>query len=136
MRRSGLLPILMVTALFVGCNQNQSPLEIDDLNAGERVFLERYVVLERARAVVLADPVLGVALLDSLAAAWGDSAAVEAEERAEIEEEIRLDPERAALLQNLITRVLTAESDSLIHAPRPDRLDDPLPQPAPPDQTD
>ncbi len=130
MRRSGLLPILMVTALFVGCNQNQSPLEIDDLNAGERVFLERYVVLERARAVVLADPVLGVALLDSLAAAWGDSAAVEAEAA------LPVDPERAALLQNLITRVLTAESDSLIHAPRPDRLDDPLPQPAPPDQTD
>ena len=130
MRRSGLLPILMVTALFVGCNQNQSPLEIDDLNAGERVFLERYVVLERARAVVLADPVRGVALLDSLAAAWGDSAAVEAEAA------LPVDPERAALLQNLITRVLTAESDSLIHAPRPDRLDDPLPQPAPPDQTD
>ena len=53
--------------------------------------------------------------------AWGDSAAADA---------IRLLPEkttRIIALNRLLTRLLAAEEDSLVHAPHADRLQAPLP---------
>ena len=55
------------------------PQPVADLDPAERQVVERYVILERARAVTLADPARGTAILDSLATAWGDSAGHEAE---------------------------------------------------------
>ena len=116
---------VLTLLLATGCARERGPLEVADLTAAERRFVTRYVVLERARAVALADPAAGTGLLDSLRAAWGDSAAAVA--RADMPAR----PARAAAVQDLLQRLLAAESDSLVHAPRPDRLDAPLPTPAP-----
>jgi hypothetical protein len=118
-RRVLLAPALGL-ALLVSCGQ--SALELDDLTPAERAFVVHFVVLERARAVALAEPVAGTALLDSLAAAWGDSANTVAEAQ------VPADPARAAAIYDLLGRILAAESDSLVHAPRASRLSAPLPQ--------
>ena len=65
------LAVLLLLAA-VGCEQGDEP-GLADLTPGERLYVERMVVLERAKAVGLADRGQGNALLDSLAAAWGDS---------------------------------------------------------------
>lgn len=98
------------------------PLDLDDLTAPELEFVTRFVVLERARAVALAAPTVGTALLDSLAAAWGDSANVRARDQ------VPADPTRAAAVYDLLTRILTAEADSLVQAPVARRLTAPLPR--------
>ena len=126
-RRSFSLLLYGTLALLVGCQDRAEYLELKDLDAAERQVVERFVVLERARAVALADPPRGAAILDSLAAAWGDSAAQEAEAS------LTSEPDRAHLIHDLLRRVLVAEQDSLIHAPEPRRLTAPLPAPVPPD---
>jgi hypothetical protein len=127
-RRRGALPsccaILLAVGLLTACQGEDRSLGLEDLAPAERTFVERYIVLERARAVTLAEPALGAALLDSLAAAWGDSAADNA--RATLSS----DAERARRLYDLVERLLEAEADSLVFAPAPRRLDDPLPDPA------
>jgi len=110
---------------LAGCGKKPDELRVHDLNAGERQYVERFLILERARAVAMADPVCGTALLDSLAVAWGDTAASVAEAA------LSRDPRRVALLHDLVRRLLEAEADSLIHAPHPRRLTAPWPQPAP-----
>jgi len=124
---SRLFPILLCGALAViaGCQAEPEFLELADLDAAERQVVERYVILERARAITLADPARGVAILDSLAAAWGDSVAREAEAA------LTTRPERANLVHDLLRRLLEAEQDSLVHAPEPRRLAAPLPVPVP-----
>jgi hypothetical protein len=117
--------VLVCSGLVAGCGQGETDLSLDDLSAAERQYVTRFVVLERARVVTLADPELGASLLDSLAAAWGDTA--DAIARAALPAE----PARAAALHDLVRRVLEAEADSLIQAPRPDRLSAPLPEPVP-----
>lgn len=128
-QRAAIAPMVLAAGLAVvltaGCGSESGPLELHQLRPAERLYVERYITLERARAVALAEPALGVALLDSLAAAWGDSAAVEAEAA------LTGEPRRAARLHGLVQRLLEAEADSLIQAPHPRRLHEPLPDPIP-----
>jgi hypothetical protein len=129
-----LLAPIAALALLAACDQ--AKLDVDDLTTAEREFVTHFVVLERARAVALADPAVGTALLDSLAAAWGDSA------NAVARRQVPSQPERSAAVYELLGRILAAESDSLIRVPVARRLSAPLPQgarlesavPAPPDE--
>jgi hypothetical protein len=113
-----LAPLASLT-LLASCGE--SALDLDDLTPTEREFVTRFVVLERARAVALAEPAVGTALLDSLAAVWGDSA------NAAARVQVPSDPARAAAVYDLLGRILVAESDSLVHAPLARRLPAPLP---------
>jgi hypothetical protein len=115
---------LALAAGGAGC-ESAGELRPDDLEPGELRYVTRVVVLERAKAVALADRAAGDALLDSLAAAWGDSSL------AETEAGVPDDPGRAAAVGRLLQRILEAELDSLVLAPRPDRLAQPLPDPEP-----
>lgn len=125
--RRALTLLFSALALVAGCQGDPDQLELADLDAAERQVVERYVILERARAITLADPARGVAVLDSLAAAWGDSASREAEAA------LTTRPARATLIHDLLRRLLEAEQDSLVHAPEPRRLTAPLPTPVPSD---
>lgn len=98
------LAILVLAAS--GCERSS-----DDLTADEARFVERFVALEHARAVALADPDLGDALFDSLATAWGDSAESEAMRW------FPTDPQRAEMLYSLLRDRFEAESDSLARMP-------------------
>lgn len=118
----GLTAMLLALLLGAGCSKDPGELELGKLRPAERTYIERYITLERARAVTLADPGEGAAILDSLAAAWGDTAALLAETS------LPADPYRAARLQELLAKLLAAEFDSLVWAPRPDRLRAPLPR--------
>ncbi len=106
-----------------GCHKESESLQLDDLTPGEHLYLERFLTLERARAVALADYEKGPALLDSLAAAWGDSALEETSHG------LPTAPNRAAAVHDLLLRILDAERDSLLEAPYPRRLTAPLPDP-------
>lgn len=118
--KAAALLLLAVT----GCGpEGGRPLRLTDLKPSEREYLTRFVVLERARAVALVDRGTGEALLDSLASAWGDSSLAEARAA------LPADPRRQALLHGLLGRILRAEQDSLLDAPRPRRLDSLLPDP-------
>lgn len=121
--------LAVATALIVlgaGCGEDKSPLAVDQLTPGELTYVTRVVTLERAKAVTLVDRPAGNALLDSLAAAWGDSSLEKTRAG------LPTDPLRARLVNELLERLLVAEQDSLIQAPRSDRLRAPLPQPLPP----
>jgi hypothetical protein len=107
-----------------GCGpQGGRPLRLSDLTPAEREYVTRFVTLERARAVALVDRSRGEALLDSLAVSWGDSSLALAQAA------LPADPRRQALLHGLLGRILRAEQDSLLDAPRPGRLGAPLPDP-------
>lgn len=125
--RLNLSLLCVALALVAGCQDKPDQIDLADLDAGERQVVERYIILERARAVALADPATGSAILDSLAAAWGDSAAVEAQRM------LPTQPLRASLIHDLLRRMLEAEQDSLVHAPDPRRLTAPMPTPIPVD---
>jgi hypothetical protein len=130
-RRRGFPPAWWTAAALsllagAGCGPDGGrPLRLADLTAPERAYVTRFVVLERARAVALVDRTTGDALLDSLAAAWGDSSLAGAQAA------LPADPRRQALLHGLLGRILLAEQDSLLDAARPGRLDAPLPDPPP-----
>ena len=66
---------------------------------------------------------MGDVLLDSLAVAWGDSSLEKTLAAAPAH------PVRAIQVNDLLKRILEAELDSLIEAPRPDRLSAPLSEP-------
>jgi len=121
-----LLAACTLVGAFAGCQDQPESLQLDDLTDGERLFIERFVTLERAKAVTLVAADAGQALLDSLAAAWGDDA------RSETGQGLPVAPQRAAAVQNLLARILAAERDSLLLAPSPRRLRAPLPDPSPP----
>ena len=119
----------MVAALLLaatGCENEKSQLALTDLSEDEYRYVERMVVLERAKAVALIDRPAGDALLDSLAAAWGDSSLVETWAG------VPDDPVRSEAVATLLRGVLAAEKDSLMAAPRADRLRQPLMEPPPP----
>lgn len=123
------IPILLAQAallLLVSCTEESADLAVADLAPAEQEYVTRFVQLERARAVALRDRPDGEALLDSLAAAWGDSALVRAERS------LSSDTERLAALHDLLERILAAEEDSLLQDPTRARLTAPLPTPAPP----
>ncbi len=122
-----LLPVL----LLGGCRDGKRPLRLADLTPAEEQYITRFVTLERARAVVLVDREAGDALLDSLAASWGDSSLVEAQAA------LTGDANRLEKLHTLLSMILDAEEDSLLAAPVARRLHapvlDPPPQAPPPD---
>lgn len=137
--RTGALPNacvwLVLLLIAAGCRDEVRPLRLDDLDAAERLYVERFVVLERARVLALVDAETGAAALDSLAAAWGDSALAEA--RAALPD----DSVRLAALHTLLAEILGAEEDSLTLAPVLRRLsapvlDPPAPDAPPPDEDD
>jgi hypothetical protein len=123
------LAAALLTALLAGpsgCAREQGELRLADLTPDERLYVERVIVLERAKAAALLDADRGVALFDSLAVAWGDSS---------LESTSRLaprEPDRALAVGSLLRRVLGAEQDSLLAWPDRDRLHAPLPDPPPP----
>ena len=120
------LPLLLTCLLpAAGCEKNDPPLTLDDLSGGEFVFVERMVILERAKTVALMDRPTGDALLDSLAADWGDSSLSLTTAGAPD------DPLRAEAVASLLRRVLAAEQDSLRISSGLDRLTKPLPDPVP-----
>jgi hypothetical protein len=121
--RAALLPCLACAAL-AACDAPEN-LEFSDLSADEARFVTRFVQLERARAVALVDREAGVVLLDSLSAAWGDTSLALARAA------IPVDAVRQARVFRLLERILLAEQDSLVEAPRPGRLAAPLPAPLP-----
>ncbi len=110
-----------------GCGRREAaaPLSPAQLTAPERLYIERFVVLERARAAALADSARGAALLDSLAAAWGDTVP------GRLLAELPRRPRRVAALHDLLARLLAAEDESLLADPRRS-LAAPLPPPVPP----
>ena len=118
------IQIFFVLAGLTACQHDPQPLTLADLSPSETRYVTRFVQLERARAVALADPQRGNALLDSLATVWGDSAAADARTL------LPVGPVRAAAVHDLLARILRTEQDSLIIAPLPRRLAEPLPDPA------
>lgn len=122
---SGACALALLLLAAGGCRDESRPLRLGDLSLAERLYVERFVVLERARAVALVDAAAGDAVLDSLAAAWGDSALSEA--RAALPD----DAERQAALHDLVAGILDAEEDSLVLAPYARRLAAPVVDPPP-----
>jgi len=118
---AGLLSLLS----FVGCGGQDRPLRLTDLTAPEHNYCEHIVLLERAKSVARYDRDRGDALLDSLAAAWGDS--VESDTIAGLS----TDPYRIAALAEFLGRVVAAEQDSLRQHPGLNRIHLPLPEPKP-----
>ncbi|MCB1150812.1 hypothetical protein KDK88_04655 [bacterium] len=121
------LPLVCLCALLLplaSCREENAPLGVSDLTPAELEYVTRFVQLERARAVALRDRPAGEALLDSLAAAWGDSALARAESA------LSPDTDRLAAFHDLLSRLLEAEEDSLLDNPSPERLTAPLPAPA------
>lgn len=122
----GLAQVCLAAALLLaatGCENETTKLALTDLSGDEFRYVERMVVLERAKAVALIDRPAGDALLDSLAVAWGDSSLVETGAGAPA------DPVRSEAVATLLREVLAAERDSLMAAPRADRLQQPLMEP-------
>lgn len=117
-----LVPCLIGTT---GCEKNDAPLALADLSGAEYVFVERMVLLERAKAAALLDREAGEALLDSMAAAWGDSSLAFTLAGAP------RDPLRSEAVVTLLRRVMEAEQESLLTSSGLDRLEMPLPDPLP-----
>jgi len=117
-----LLPVLSPVA---GCEKNDAPLALSDLSGDEFVYVERMIILERAKTAALLDRETGDALLDSLAVAWGDSSfplTLLGAPR---------DPLRAEAVGILLRRILTAEQESLLTSNGLERMNQPLPEPEP-----
>jgi hypothetical protein len=121
--------MLLLVGSLPACGGGEETLHLKDLTPAERRYVVRFVTLERARAVAMVDNERGQALLDSLAAAWGDSSL------AETKHGLSSRPRHAAAVQDLLVRILDAERDSLLQAPVARRLTAPLPDPptAPPE---
>ncbi len=109
--------------LLSGCRNRDQALELSDLTTGERLYIEHIVTLERAKSVALIHRETGAALLDSLAAAWGDSV------QPDLLRGLNRNPERSVALGELLLRVVTAVQDSLLWDPGKNRLHLPLPDP-------
>jgi hypothetical protein len=116
--------LLAGIASAAGCEKNDAPLAIADLSGAEYVFVERMVLLERAKAAALVDRANGDVLLDSLAAAWGDSSLALTQAGAP------RDPLRSEAVGALLRRVIQAEQESLLTSSGFDRWLLPLPEPA------
>jgi len=119
--------LLMLPGLIptTGCEKEDAPLALMDLSGGEYVFVERMVILERAKTAALLDREIGDSLLDSLAVAWGDSSLPVTLAGAP------RDPVRSEAVAALLHRMIEAEQESLLTSTGLDRLDKPLPDPAP-----
>ena len=107
--------------LLAGCREQEPILQLADLTAGERLYFERVVAIDRANSVALIHRDQGSALLDSLATAWGDSVLPATLDG------LTGDPYRNVALGELLLRVVIAEQDSLRWDPARNRLNLPLP---------
>lgn len=121
---SALVLALTLLAVSGGCARRERPLTPRDLTEDESVYVTRVLVLERVRAALVDDPVRGSVLGDSLAAAWGDSAQPRTLDLAPT------DPDRAALVHELLLRLLAAEQDSLLRLGGRRAIDEAWPAPA------
>ncbi|MCK9996327.1 MAG: hypothetical protein KAH56_08620 [Candidatus Krumholzibacteria bacterium] len=124
-RRLFFLLLLPVLIPAVGCEKNDAPLALSDLSGDEFVYVERMIILERAKTAALLDRETGDALLDSLAVAWGDSSfplTLAGAPR---------NPLRSEAVGTLLRRVLEAEQESLLTSNGLDRMNQPLPEPLP-----
>jgi hypothetical protein len=124
-RRFSLVLLAAAVVLAGGCEKEEEPLTLAGLTSGESLYVERMVLLERAKTVALVDRVAGDALLDSLAAAWGDSSLQETLAGAPS------DPLRAADVAQLLSRIIAVEQESLKTSSGLDRLALPLSDPPP-----
>lgn len=124
--RTGLLGAVLCSLLWSvgGCRETTRPLTLSRLSPTERLYVERVVAAERAKAVALVSRDVGEALLDSLAAAWGDSAV------SETVRGLSGSPSRAIAFNDFLLQVVRAEQDSLLQLPGRNRLQLPLPPPA------
>ncbi|MBT4292789.1 hypothetical protein HOD41_08865 [bacterium] len=121
MSKKYIFPVLFILIALTGCQEESDDLNIQDLTENETIVLNRYITLERARAVAIVDSLTGTAMLDSLNTAWGDSS---------LAETIALlpqQPTRLSAFHKLLVRVLDSERDSLLLAPVAERLLHPLP---------
>ncbi len=115
---------LLIPALFLSaCEKPEQELKLGDLTSPEHTYIERIVILERAKAVALVDRDLGNAVLDSLSLAWGDSSEAATAAMAPVE------PLRCEAVHDLLNRILISERDSLVQAPYVYRLAIPLADP-------
>jgi hypothetical protein len=119
---SVLIPVLTPSA---GCDKSDAPLALSDLSGEEFIFVERMIILERAKTAALLDRETGDAILDSLFVAWGDSSFPLTQVGAP------RDPVRSEAVNTLLRRVLGAEQESLLTSTGLDRLNQPLPEPKP-----
>ena len=117
-----LIPVLTLSA---GCDKSDAPLALSDLSGEEFIFVERMIILERAKTAALLDRETGDAILDSLFVAWGDSSFPLTQAGAP------RDPVRSEAVNTLLRRVLGAEQESLLTSTGLDRLNQPLPEPKP-----
>jgi len=111
------------SGLLGSCRHQERTLKLADLTPGEHLYCQRIVALERAKTVALIDRQRGEALLDSLAAAWGDSVVPETLAG------LSRDPDRSVAIGQLLLRIVTAEQDSMKRNPGDSRLGLPLPDP-------
>jgi len=112
---------IIILNLFAGaCSRQEKDLQLADLSPDEYTYIERIIILERAKAVALNDRDLGNILLDSLLVAWGDS--VESETAAMAPQV----PKRSQAVHELLGRILMAEKDSLKLVPLIRRLTAPM----------
>jgi len=116
-----IFPVLFVLIALSGCQEKSDDLNIQDLNESESIVLNKYITLERARSVAIVDSLTGIALLDSLNTAWGDSSL------AETVALLPQNPARLSAFHKLLVRVLDSERDSLLITPTAERLLHPLP---------
>lgn len=126
-RRAALALGSLVAALLLplaGCSRGERGLRPDELTRDEAAYVDRVLILERVRAALLVDDSRGLSQGDSLASAWGDSALPETIDLAPT------DPTRAALVHELLLRLLAAEQDSLLARGGLRPLDAPWPVPA------
>jgi hypothetical protein len=124
-RRFPLVLLAAAVVLAGGCEKEEEPLTLAGLTGGESLYVERMVLLERAKTVALVDRVAGDALLDSLAAAWGDSSLQETMTG------VPSEPLRAANVAQLLRRIIAVEQESLKTTSGLDRLSLPLSDPPP-----
>ena len=124
-RRAALVCVLVLAAFAAGCEKKAPDLSQADLTEAEHRYLTRLVVLERAKTATLVERDRGEALLDSLAAAWGDS--VQLETLADMP----TDATRVRAIGLLFGRIMRAEHDSLLAVGGFARLHAPLPDPPP-----
>lgn len=116
--------LLLLGVAAAACSRKERPLRPRDLTSDETRYVDRVLVLERVRALLLIDGGRGISVGDSLAIAWGDSALPETLAMAPAA------PERAARLHDLLLRLVVAEQDSLVARDGRRPLDAPWPTPA------
>ena len=116
------LTFVFFSLLTGACSRDEQTLQLSDLSDDEYTYIERIIILERAKALALNDRDQGDVLLDSLLIAWGDSAETQTGHMAPT------DAIRSQAVHRLLEQILTAEKDSLLLSPETILLTAPLDQ--------